>query len=95
MTSPRGDDGDRHALVNHDRQGSVPAVVDCDQPAGDPFPWAEAEALLEDIYRRYAAGEQVPEVTVFGDLPAPAGASVTRTLTLTQASISFISISWQ
>ncbi len=25
----------------------------CEQPAGDPFPWAEAEALLQDAYNRW------------------------------------------
>jgi hypothetical protein len=28
----------------------------CLQPADDPFPWAEAQLLLQDVYRRYPPG---------------------------------------
>jgi AAA domain len=46
---------------------------DCDQPpeASHEMPWADAKAILRDIYDRYQPGQEPPEATTLGEEPPP------------------------
>jgi len=39
----------------------------CEQPADYPMPWADAQALLADMFGRYPAGDEAPPVAVLDD----------------------------